>query len=151
MDPSFDSLEESRQIEDATPDPEQNEAASGSCYIVIPLLPTDPRQVALRNGKIPWLHVRAKWSWALFTYSSHCHAWVTDAKNGGNLVKVDRLEAHLVHDSCYGRHSKDGANVSSTGVGFKFSGLFACKTGVTAWACAKQSGWGRWCTKKIDA
>ena len=120
---------------------------SSEAYTVIPLLPFGAEGEVRTDGTL-WVHFRSRWSWTFFSYSSDVWAWVTDAKKDGKLVEVDQLEAHLVHDSCYGDHSVTVKNKSKAHAYFKMVGIAVCKTGITAWACAEEEGYGRWCSDR---
>ena len=146
---NLDSLDEARKVE--TAEKEHRETLSAEGYLVTPLLESDDEGSLKRDSTTTlYVHFRYKWNWRVISYSSDCWAWVTDAKKGGNLVRVDRLEAHLVHNDCnYGNHSVRVENASRAHAYFRYAGVpFACKSGVTAWACAEKTGYGRWCAPK---
>ena len=145
---SVDSFADARQVETAAE--ECTESLSADGYFVAPLVESDDEGVLKSNGRTLWVHFRYKWDWNVLTYKSDCWAWVTDAKKGGTPVAVDRLEAHLVHGECgYGDHSVTVNNASKAHAYLRYTGFpFACKSNVTAWACAEKAGYGRWCAPK---
>ena len=147
----LDSFEEARQAELPERESDQYEAVSSEGYVVTPLLESDGEGTLQRDGKTLYVHFRYKWRWNFVSYSSDCWAWVTDAKKGGQLVQVDRLEAHLVHKECYGDHSVAVNNASKAHAYFRYNGIAACKASISAWACAENAGYGRWCAYKRAA
>ena len=98
-----------------------------------------------------WLHHRCRWYWNFVSYKSDCWAWITDAKTDGKLVEVDQIEAHLVHDSHFGTNRKIEKNASAAHCRSRHYGVGVPKVGITAWACAENSGFGRWCTSQTKA
>ena len=98
-----------------------------------------------------WIHCRCRWYWDFFSYKSDCWAWVTDAKDGGREVKVDQVEAHLVHDSNFGKNRKIERNSSRAHAKSRHFGVAVPKPGITAWGCAENSGFGHWCTTEARA
>ena len=105
----------------------------------------------VRTTTTLWLHHRSRWYWNFFSYTSDCWAWVTDAKNGGRDVKVDQIEAHLVHDSHFGKIKAVERNSSNAHAKSRHYGVAVPKVGITAWACAENTGLGRWCTTETRA
>ena len=148
----LDSFEEAQQVIAPVREADHYESASGEGYVVTPLVKSDDEgNLKKSDGSLLYLHYRYKWNWDFFSYSSDCWAWVTDAIKGGAPVRVDRLEAHLTHKACFGRHSKSANNASRVHAYFRITGIAVCKTGITAWACLENTNYGRFCTKKGSA
>ena len=144
----LDTFEMALRVVNAKGEVDYFESEAGESYTVIPLSQTD--EVGSINVAVStlWLHRRARWYWNFFSYSSDCWVWITDQKDGGNLVVVDKIEAHLTHSSCYGDQSVSRNNVSSAHAYVRNSGFAVCKSGICAWGCAEQKGYNRWCGNK---
>ena len=153
---SLDTIEQAKNVKPAEGEGNRFQSESGDVYTVSAL----EEAVLVEKGKdgknkkrttTLWLHQRCRWYWDFFSYKSDSWAWVTDAKIGGRDVKVDQIEAHLVHDSHFGKNSKIERNSNVAHAKSRHFGVAVPKVGITAWACAENSGLGRWCTTETRA
>lgn len=112
---------------------------------------TDETGARVASTTTLWVHHRIRREWGFFFYNSDCWAWVTDAKDGGNAVRVDQLEAHLVHDSNFGTNRKTERNASSAHARTRVRGVAVPNPGISGWACAEHSGYDRWCSPTTRA
>ena len=106
---------------------------------------TDETGARVASATTLWLHHRIRREWGFLYYDSDCWAWVTDAKDGGNAVKVDKLEAYLVHDASFGRNKKTERNASSAHARTRIRGVAVANPGISGWACAEHRGHDQWC------
>lgn len=144
----LDSFEDAIQVNRPEGESDHHEDISSDIYVVTPLRSQDEEGTLVQQATALWLHQRSRWKWNFFSYASDCWVWVTDARDGGNLVTVDRLEAHLSHDSCFGDHSVTRNNVSKAHASLRMYGFAVCKAGIYAYGCAEKTDFGRWCTEK---
>lgn len=83
-----------------------------------------------KSAPAAWLHCEVSYTWYGFHYHSECRVWVTDAKDGGNPLKVAKLTAKLQHRNKSGTNqftypdaTSEGQNCSETTATFNFWGF----------------------------
>lgn len=120
-------------------------AEKHSHYVVLPMYKADGSDRAMPTL---WLHVHVEYSWWLVHYESDCRAWVTDAKDGGNMVQVDHLRAVLTHKGSYPQATGEGRNVSDVHAHFTYFGIPGVpKVDCCGQAFAEKAGYMPWQTQ----
>ena len=148
---SLDTLAQAQNVNPAEGAASNFESEAHETYTVS-ALEDDVVQETAENGETTtsvttlWVHCRSRWYWDFFSYKSDSWVWITDSQNGGKLVKIDRVEANLVHNSHYGTSQKVEKNSSSAHAKARIFGVAVAKVGICAWGCVENSGIGRWCT-----
>lgn len=128
------------------------QAQSGAEYFSIPFREMGAEGEYLKAGRTLWLHCRVSWYWDFFSYSSDSWAWVTDAAAAdSNKVAVQEISAYLRHTSAYGSQQDTRQNSSIAHAFVRVSGIGVSKAGVCGHSCAKEPGFGSWCTRESCA
>ncbi|HJZ92654.1 MAG TPA: hypothetical protein VKE40_17395 [Gemmataceae bacterium] len=131
------------------------EAQSVSFYRVSPI--TD----AKTNTPTAWLHITVEYKWYVIHYHSEARVWVTDAKDGGNPIRVAKLTAHLrhviknpkpnEHPFLYPDATAEGANTSEVKATFNYWGFpSVASQDVAGTGCAIDPTYGHWCVSAAN-
>ena len=143
----LDSFEEARNVEEL-PEGElsHRQALSGEAYFVEVMQGSNEDGSLKERGSTIYVHRRVKWYYNIISFSSDCWAWTTNSN--GELVEVDRLEAHLTHSGHYPDQVDTKTNATRAHAFFRITGIPVYKVDICGWSCAEKNGYGRWCTKK---
>ena len=126
------------------------ELREASFYQIFPLLKSDESGRVISKGSL-WIHVKVHVYWDFWHYSSDVWAWITDSRDNGNLVNVDKITAFISHDNHYGSGKDEQHNTYGAHAFVRNNGIAVPSSCVYGRGCVEHTGYYQTCTDNAKA